>query len=184
MAYKLSPTKTIRVGGTYNKDDWRQYLNTYRFNLDHSPRYKDENWSAFGSWNHTLSNRSFYEFRANMFSTGLRGGSTSTTSGPTRDRTGTRRSTIWHSSGTVTIRRRRRTRGTSSTTSCTGSPRTTGSRRTTRTRSPRSCSSSWAGITSTTRCATSITTPPRRPSTRTAIPTTSTWTTPATTPSG
>jgi outer membrane receptor protein involved in Fe transport len=69
MAYKLSPTKTIRVGGTYNKDDWRQYLNTYRFNLDHSPRYKDENWSAFGSWNHTLSNRSFYEFRANTFST-------------------------------------------------------------------------------------------------------------------
>ncbi|HET9939860.1 MAG TPA: TonB-dependent receptor [Candidatus Eisenbacteria bacterium] len=69
MAYKLSPTKTIRVGGTYNKDDWRQFLSSYRFNLAHSPRYKDENWSAFGSWNHTVNNRSFYELRANMFST-------------------------------------------------------------------------------------------------------------------
>ena len=69
MAYKLSPTKTVRVGGTYNKDDWRQFLSSYRFNLPHSPRYRDENWSAFGSWNHTLSNRSFYEVRANMFST-------------------------------------------------------------------------------------------------------------------
>jgi outer membrane receptor protein involved in Fe transport len=69
MAYKLSPTKTIRVGGTYNTDDWQQYLNTYRFNLAHTPRYEDTNWSAFGSWNHTLNNRSFYEVRANLFTT-------------------------------------------------------------------------------------------------------------------
>jgi outer membrane receptor protein involved in Fe transport len=69
MAYRLSPTKTIRVGGTYNNDQWRQFLNSYRFNLDHSPRYEDTNYSMFGSWNHTISDRSFYEVRANYFST-------------------------------------------------------------------------------------------------------------------
>ena len=69
VAFKLSPVQTLRIGGTYNKDEWEQFLNTYRFNLDHAPRYEDTNWSAFTTWNHSINERSFYELRANMFTT-------------------------------------------------------------------------------------------------------------------
>jgi outer membrane receptor protein involved in Fe transport len=69
IAFRPSPLQTFRIGGTFNQDKWRQYLNTYRFNQPHAPRYEDTNWSASASWNHSLSDRTFYEVRANIFST-------------------------------------------------------------------------------------------------------------------
>lgn len=69
IAYRPSPLKTFRLAGTYNQDKWSQFLNTYRFNLPHTPRYEDENWSVSGIWNHSLSDRTFYEVKANIFST-------------------------------------------------------------------------------------------------------------------
>jgi outer membrane receptor protein involved in Fe transport len=69
IAYRISPLMTLRFAGTYNLDRWQQYLNSYRFNLGHAPRYEDENWSMSGTWNHSLSDRTFYEVKANIFST-------------------------------------------------------------------------------------------------------------------
>ncbi len=69
LAIKPSPLKTLRLAGTFNQDKWRQYLNSYRFNLPHTPRYEDKNWSLSGTWNHSLSSRTFYEVKANVFST-------------------------------------------------------------------------------------------------------------------
>jgi outer membrane receptor protein involved in Fe transport len=69
LAFRPSPLQTLRVAGTYNLDKWHQYLNTYRFNLPHTPRYEDENWSVSGTWNHSLSDRTYYEVKANVFST-------------------------------------------------------------------------------------------------------------------
>jgi outer membrane receptor protein involved in Fe transport len=69
LAWKPSSLQTLRFGGTYNQDEWQQYLNVYRFNLAHAPRYRDRNWSAYGTWNHSLNERTFYEVKANIFTT-------------------------------------------------------------------------------------------------------------------
>ena len=69
ISWKPSPLQTLKIGGTYNRDNWQQYLNPYRFNLNHSPRYRDTNWSVYGNWNHSISERSYYEIKANSFTT-------------------------------------------------------------------------------------------------------------------
>ena len=42
---------------------------SYRFDLDHTPRYKDRNQSLTVLLNHTLSPRSFYSVGGSFFST-------------------------------------------------------------------------------------------------------------------
>ncbi len=69
LSWKPSPLKTLKLGGTYNEDQWRQFQNTYRFDLDHAPRFRDKNYSAYGTWNHSLNTRSYYEVKANYFLT-------------------------------------------------------------------------------------------------------------------
>ena len=69
LSFKPSPLQTLKLGGTFNTDKWQQYLNSYRFNLSHAPRYEDKNRSIYTTWNHTLNDRSFYELRANYFLT-------------------------------------------------------------------------------------------------------------------
>ncbi len=69
LAFRLSPLQTLRLAGTYNEDKWHQFLNSYRFNLPHAPQYLDKNYSVSGNWNHSLSDRTFYEVKANFFST-------------------------------------------------------------------------------------------------------------------
>jgi outer membrane receptor protein involved in Fe transport len=69
LSWKPSPLKTLKLGGTYNEDRWRQFQNTYRFDLDHAPRFQDKNYSAYGTWNHSLNTRSYYEVKANFFNT-------------------------------------------------------------------------------------------------------------------
>src|SRR5204863_269888 len=39
------------------------------FNLPHAPKYLDRNYSVSGNWNHSLSDRTFYEIKGNFFST-------------------------------------------------------------------------------------------------------------------
>jgi outer membrane receptor protein involved in Fe transport len=69
LSWKPSPLQTLRLGGTFNHQDWQQYLNSYHFNLAHAPRYEDKNWSLYTNWNHSLSDRSYYEVKANIFTT-------------------------------------------------------------------------------------------------------------------
>ncbi|HYQ89490.1 MAG TPA: TonB-dependent receptor, partial [Candidatus Binatia bacterium] len=69
LSWKPSPLKTLKLGGTYNEDRWRQFQNTYRFDLDHAPRFQDKNYSAYGTWNHSLNTRSYYEVKGNFFNT-------------------------------------------------------------------------------------------------------------------
>lgn len=69
LTYKPTPLLTLKVGGTYNHEDWQQYLNTYRFNLNHAPRYEDLNYSVYTTWNHSLNDRSYYEVKGNWFTT-------------------------------------------------------------------------------------------------------------------
>src|SRR2546427_4787002 len=69
VSWRPDPLKTLKLGGTYNQDQWRQYQNPYRFDLDHAPRFRDKNYSAYGTWNHSLNTRSYYEVKANYFLT-------------------------------------------------------------------------------------------------------------------
>lgn len=69
LSWKPSPLQTLKLGGTYNQDKWQQFLNAYRFNLPHAPRYRDKNYSLYGTWNHSLSARSYYEVKGNYFLT-------------------------------------------------------------------------------------------------------------------
>jgi outer membrane receptor protein involved in Fe transport len=69
LTWKPQPLMSLRLGGTYNREDWQQYLNTYRFDLNHSPRYRDKNYSGYATWNHSLSDRAFYEVKGNYFLT-------------------------------------------------------------------------------------------------------------------
>ena len=59
----------LRLGGLYSTDSWREYLNTYRYDLNHTPRYYDLNESFTGVLNHTLSSKSFYTIGASYFYT-------------------------------------------------------------------------------------------------------------------
>jgi len=69
LTWKPGPARSLKVGGTINEDKWRQYQNTYRFDLDHAPRFRDRNNSVYGTWNHSLNTRSYYEVKANYFLT-------------------------------------------------------------------------------------------------------------------
>lgn len=69
ITYKPSPLKTLKLGGTWNHEDWQQYLNSYRFDLNHAPRYEDNNQSIFATWNHSLNSSSYYEVKGNYFLT-------------------------------------------------------------------------------------------------------------------
>ena len=55
----------LKFGGFYSKDDWLQYLNSYRFNTKHLPRTVDENRSINGQFTHTLNSRTFYTVGGN-----------------------------------------------------------------------------------------------------------------------
>jgi len=69
LAIPLAKNISFKLGGLYSQDDWREYLNTYRFDLLHAPRYADRNRSLTGSLNHTLNAKSFYTLGANYFYT-------------------------------------------------------------------------------------------------------------------
>lgn len=69
LTIKPTPLHTLKIGGTWNNEDWQQYLNSYRFNLRHAPRYEDKNQSVYGTWNQSLSDRAYYEVKANYFLT-------------------------------------------------------------------------------------------------------------------
>jgi outer membrane receptor protein involved in Fe transport len=69
LTFRPSPLHTLKIGGTFNNEDWQQYLNSYRFDLNHAPRYEDKNYSVSTTWNQSLSERAYYEVKANYFLT-------------------------------------------------------------------------------------------------------------------
>ncbi len=69
LTFRPSPLHTLKLGGTFNTENWQQYLNSYRFNLNHAPRYEDKNHSLYTTWNQSLSDRAYYEVKANVFTT-------------------------------------------------------------------------------------------------------------------
>jgi outer membrane receptor protein involved in Fe transport len=69
LSIPLGKPMSLKVGGVWSDDDWREYLNTYRFNLAHTPRYEDRNRSFTTQLNHTMSAKSFYTLGGSWFFT-------------------------------------------------------------------------------------------------------------------
>ncbi|HYM82263.1 MAG TPA: TonB-dependent receptor [Candidatus Limnocylindria bacterium] len=69
IAWQVNNQMNLKLGGLGSSEDWQQFLNTYLFNLDHTPRYEDRNQSYFGSFNHSLNTKSFYNVGVNFFQT-------------------------------------------------------------------------------------------------------------------
>lgn len=69
LNYQLSPKTTLKFGTLGSSDDWQEYLHTYAFALDHTPRYEDRNLSFFGTVTQTLGTNTFGEFKLNYFET-------------------------------------------------------------------------------------------------------------------
>ena len=69
LAWQASDAISVKVGGLGSTDDWQQYANAYFFNQEHMPRFEDRNHSFFGTINHALSAKSFYNIGASFFQT-------------------------------------------------------------------------------------------------------------------
>jgi outer membrane receptor protein involved in Fe transport len=69
LVYKPSSNLKFKFGALGSFDNWREYRNTYRFDIEHSPRYEDLNYSFTGSMTHTLSPSSFYTLAGSYFLT-------------------------------------------------------------------------------------------------------------------
>lgn len=65
----VTPSIKWRSGVLGSHDDWSEYLHSYLFNSEHSPRYLDKNNSLFTQINHTVNPRTFYTASVNYFVT-------------------------------------------------------------------------------------------------------------------
>jgi len=69
LTWRPAKTVDVKLGTLGSFDDWQQYLNTFRYNIEHTPRYQDTNRSVFGTVTHVLSDRTFHSIGANYFYT-------------------------------------------------------------------------------------------------------------------
>ena len=69
LSWQIGERDQLKLGHLSSNDDWRQYLNTYLFTLEHAPRYKDHNQSYFGTFNHVFSSKTFGNIGVNFFDT-------------------------------------------------------------------------------------------------------------------
>ncbi|RME28531.1 MAG: TonB-dependent receptor, partial [Candidatus Zixiibacteriota bacterium] len=69
LTFDLTPTIKLMLNGNGSKDEWRQYLNTYRNNQDHIPYYKDKNIGLNAKWTQTINERTFYNLSVSFFQT-------------------------------------------------------------------------------------------------------------------
>ncbi len=59
----------LRLGALGSRDDWREFRNSYRYDLIHIPRYRDDNRSVTGQLSHTLAKSTFYTVGGSWFLT-------------------------------------------------------------------------------------------------------------------
>ena len=69
LAWQLTNQVSLKAGALGSQDRWREYSQFYLFDLDHTPRYLDNNQSYFGTLNHVLSSKTFYNVGFNYFQT-------------------------------------------------------------------------------------------------------------------
>ena len=63
----LGPSAGLELGVLNSRDDWSEYLNSYRFDLAHTPRHEDRSQSYTGEFLQRLGARSFYAIGGSFF---------------------------------------------------------------------------------------------------------------------
>ena len=74
LSFTVSQSMDLKLGFLNSSDDWSEYRNSYRFDLAHTPRYKDENQSYSAAFHQKLNAKSFYNVDASYFFTQRRRG--------------------------------------------------------------------------------------------------------------
>ena len=69
LSWQMTDKMSIKAGGLGSQDRWQEYQQTYLYNMAHMPRYLDRNQSYFGTFNHVLSSKTFWNFGYNFFET-------------------------------------------------------------------------------------------------------------------
>ena len=69
LAYRINDRATLKLSGLGSEDDWREYRHSYLFDIAHTPRYLDRNQSYALTFNHVLSQRTFYNVGVDYFNT-------------------------------------------------------------------------------------------------------------------
>jgi len=69
LTYQPTAAVKFNFGALGSYDDWKEYRNTYLFNIDHSARYEDLNYSFTGGMTHVLSPATFYTVAGSYFTT-------------------------------------------------------------------------------------------------------------------
>jgi outer membrane receptor protein involved in Fe transport len=69
VSWQVNDNVDVKLGALGSQERWRQYTHAYLFDLDHTARYEDRNQSYFGTFNHVLSQKTFYNVGVNYFET-------------------------------------------------------------------------------------------------------------------
>lgn len=69
VSWRPAGNVTALLGTNGSVEKWKEFRNDYRFNLEHAPKYDDQNYSVFGEVTHTVNPKTFYTLKANWFST-------------------------------------------------------------------------------------------------------------------
>ncbi len=60
LAWRPDVNTNIKLSLLGSRDNWQRYINAYRYDIEHTPRYKDDNKTASLSLNHTLNSTSYF----------------------------------------------------------------------------------------------------------------------------
>jgi outer membrane receptor protein involved in Fe transport len=69
LNWRPSGNVSALVGSNGSVEKWQEYRHDYRFNIEHTPKYDDRNYSVFGELTHTINPKTFHTLKANWFST-------------------------------------------------------------------------------------------------------------------
>jgi len=65
----LTNSVKLKFGVLNSNDDWSEYRNSFRFDLNHTPRYEDLNQSYSGQFDQRVSDKTFYTLAGTFFLT-------------------------------------------------------------------------------------------------------------------
>ncbi|HWO57081.1 MAG TPA: TonB-dependent receptor [bacterium] len=69
LNWRPSGNVSALVGTNGSVEKWQEYRHDYLFNIQHTPKYDDRNYSVFGELTHTVNSKTFHTLKANWFST-------------------------------------------------------------------------------------------------------------------
>ncbi len=65
LRYDINAKNILRLGTLGSYEDWNEFNMNYFFDGNHGPRYRDQNYSAYGRWTSNVSPTTFFELQAN-----------------------------------------------------------------------------------------------------------------------